>query len=123
MNNSRDYNLLKVEDFIWVIYVIIALANIYSNYMQEKNIEFPNTYNKNDIKKFNLTILITVFFIYVYFVVKSYNDVVYNYSNGKNYKAHISKLSLYASLLFVVAGLIFIYIEYKSGTDEDIAII
>lgn len=125
MNESdkRTYDLLKIEDIIWFIYLFIVIANLYSNYMQEKNVEIKDMYDKKAIRSLNLVVLIVVFIIYVYFVIKNYNDVIYAYKNNKPYKAYLNKLGTFASILFVIAGLIFIYLEYHSLDEEEIGII
>ena len=83
---NKDYNLLKVNDIIWVIYFFLVLGNLYSNYMQEENVKNNNSFDKKNIRSLNLTILVVVFTIYIYFVIKSYNDVLWAYKNNKPYK-------------------------------------
>ena len=121
-DHLRKYNILKKEDIIWFIYFFIVAAQIYSNYMEEENIKY-NTYDKKTIRNFNLVVLIIVFFIYIYFFKKSYDEVKYLCAQNKPYKTKLAKMGMFANMLFIISGLIFIYVEYNSIDDDEIGIV
>ena len=122
MDNIKKHQLeeLKIEDIIWIIYFFIVGANLYSNYLQESNIMDTKKTPKREIKAINLTIFIIVFIIYLYFLYVAYTHL----KEAKTEKQkELASLTLLGSLLFVVAGAIFIYVEYSDGNEEEIGII
>lgn len=125
MNNNsyQKYKDLKIEDFIWVIYFLILFGNLYSNKLEENNYLGKSYTNPKDISKINLTILISVFFIYLYFFYRSYRDYKNSFYMGNSRKKQLNGLVLLASFLFLIAGFIFVYVEANSIGDNEIGII
>ena len=69
-------------------------------------------------KNINTTILIVAFFIYLYYVILSYDAL----KNGKY--SFNSFLRLVGAILFLVAGGIYVYADYSSNNESvDIEII
>ena len=106
--------LLKEEDFIWLIYFFIIIFSLISN-KYEKSYLYTN--NKQDLEyasKITTTILIVAFFIYLYFVIVSYNniEVLKRTSNQKEVK--IAYERLITNIIFLIGGAISIYADYDS---------
>ena len=119
----KNYRDLKIEDFIWFIYFFILIANLYSNKLEEDNYTKTKYTDPKDISKINITILTTVFFVYVYFLFKSYNDYKDSVMSKKRKRIELNGINLFASLLFVIAGLLLIYVESNSMDDNEIGLI
>ena len=110
--------LIRQEDFIWIIYFFIIIFALISNYFEKIYLIDKDPSAREKFSHINTTILIIAFFIYLYNVIISYDDL----KSGK--QNILSFLRVVASLLFLVAGAIFIYIDFKSNTTErDIEII
>lgn len=125
MNNNfyQKYKDLKIEDFIWLIYFLILFGNLYSNKLEEDNLLNKNKIDSKAISLINLTILIIVFFIYLYFFYRSYRDYKNSFYSENERKKQLNALVLVASILFLIAGFISIYVELNSFGDNEIGII
>ena len=119
----RKLQLLKEEDFIWLIYFfIVTFALISNNY--ERNYIITNNQNSlNNSKRINSTILIIAFFIYLYFVIVTINNFDLLKRNASRKEVKVAFERLIANILFLVAGAIALYADYDSNTTgTDIAI-
>ncbi len=108
---------LKIEDFIWLIYIGIIFLSWYSNtlerkYFIEKNLQSKEKYR--DITTLIFTILVIV---YIYFLKDSYKGIKNLKPWDTSQKKNLTYLSFIASLLIAISGIIFLYI---SLTDENI---
>ena len=124
MNIGVKLQRLKNEDFIWIIYFFIAIAAIISN-IYERNFNLTNNINsQKKFKTINIAIFIIVFFIYLYFVLINYEDVKTLRKEATKKEVITSHLALIASLLFLIGGLIFVFVEINRDTpNEDVGII
>ncbi len=105
---------LNKEDFIWLIYIFIAVFAIVSNYYERKYVISKNKYYKNIYKKINIILLSIGLLIYLYFVIINYEDI-------KNSK--YGYLKEFASVMFLIGGALLLYIEYNNSTDIEEGII
>lgn len=123
-NTYRKYKQLKVEDFIWTLYFLILIGNLYSNHLQEDNYTKKKYTDPKYISKINTTILVSVFLIYLYFTYRSYQDFKYSYNTHDSpRKQELNAIVLFASILFLIGGALFIYVERNSIGDDEIGII
>lgn len=73
MNMNSEIFRLNFEDFLWSIFIILAVLNIQGDYDEKKYINSHNEIFRNESNSiFTLTLTIT-FFIYLYFLVRNYN--------------------------------------------------
>ena len=73
MNMNSEIFRLNFEDFLWSIFIILAVLNIQGDYDEKKYIYSHNEFFRNESNSiFTLTLTIT-FFIYLYFLVRNYN--------------------------------------------------
>ena len=105
---------LKVEDFIWIIYIFIAIFALISNYYERKYYYFKSVQDRKKYRYINITIFEVAIIIYLYFLYQNIQDI-----NNNQY----AFLSVFSSVLFVVAGAITLYVEYQHANDEDLGII
>ncbi len=113
MNDSiiKKLKELKISDIIFIIFIIVSISGIYANHL-EKNEELGKDINgKEKAHNIRLILLVVGLLIYLYFLqskVRNKNDAVSDFVNN---------LDILASILFVIAGVIFIYVEYKGEDD------
>lgn len=108
---------LNIEDFIWIIYIGIIFFSWFANSL-ERN--YFLTGNNNSKEKYR-TIMIIIFsiltIVYSYFFLDSLKDFNNLKETDTNKKKELITLSLIASTLILISGLIFLYIAYK---DEEL---
>lgn len=114
---NRRLKQLKIEDFIWMIYIGIILFSLYSNTFERKYFLYNDQKSKEKYRKITIGIFVVLVIVYTYFLKDSLEDV----NNIKPYdseeKKNLTKLSFVGSLLIFISGIIFLYIAYK---DENI---
>lgn len=107
MNNNT---IIDTENEIFYIYIAISILGLISNDLEKKDKEKYRGLNKF----ISIANAIALFIVYIYFFTESY----------KKYKKKPNKkrlLLFISSLLFLIAGLINLYVEikYKSDSDEE----
>ena len=116
MNNLEEkLRQLKIEDYIWVIYIGIIFLSWYSNSLERKYFVYNDMYSKEQYRKvmiFIFSVLVIIYFYFLYDSSKSINNG--ETENDKN----LNNLSFIASLLIFISGLILLYIAYN---DKDLA--
>lgn len=110
---------IRIEDFIWVIYVGIIVLSYYSNYLERKYYVNNDIDSKNKYRKIIVIIFSILIIVYFYFLVDSYNSVRDLNVNDNEKKKRLIYLSFLASLLIFISGLIFLYIAI-SDTDLNV---
>lgn len=104
---------LKIEDFIWVIYIGIIILSWYANSLEKKYFIFNDLCCKDKYRRVMIFIFTVLIFVYFYFLNDSYKDFR-NLSNKDSCKKqNLVFLSFVASFLIFISGLIFLYIAYK----------
>ena len=101
---------LRIEDFIWVIYIGIIALSYYSNYLERRYYVFNDINSKNKYQKIMIFIFAILLIVYLYFLKSSYDDYKDLNSNDTYKKKQLVTLSLIASLLIAISGILFLYI-------------
>lgn len=107
---SRKLKQLKVEDFIWLIYIGIIIMSWYSNSLERKYFIFKDIGSKEKYRQTMIIIFTILIFVYIYFVKDSWEDLksISVYDSEK--KKRLVILSFLGSLLIAISGFIFLYI-------------
>ena len=105
MNNN---NLINTENEIFYIYIAISILGLISNDLEKKN----KKKFKSTIKFISITNAIVLFIIYIYFIINAYKS----YKKKKNTKRI---LLLISTTLFLIAGLINLYVELRYMNDDE----
>lgn len=108
---------LKIEDFIWIIYIGIIFFSLYSNTLERKYFIYNDVKSKNTYRNITIGIFTILVIVYFYFLKDSFNDVKSLNANDTYKKRYLTKLSFFGSLLIFISGIIFLYIAYS---DENI---
>ena len=115
-SNIEKIESLNLDDFIWYIYIFIAVAALYPNYIGKEYYRTGNKKNFTEFHNINLVVLTIAFLVYVYFI----------FTNFKNYhkkKSINGMLGIISSILFLVGGGILLLVElYNARGDDEIAL-
>lgn len=119
MNNDVESRLreIKIEDFIWIIYLGIILLSFISNGYEKNYVLFGNEFDKKKYREIIIGIFSVLLIVYIYFLIDAYNGVKNLKASDTDKKKFLTSLSFLASLLIFISGAIFLYIAYN---DEDL---
>jgi len=119
MNSELTKKLkeLKIEDFIWVIYIGIIILSWYSNNLERKYYIYCDEESKYKYREIIIFIFTILIFVYIYFLKDAYDSVKELKETDSDEKKLLVNLSFIASLLIAISGFIFLYIAIR---DEDL---
>ena len=119
---SKILDKLKVEENIWIIYLIIIGLSFYSNSVERKYYLYNDLESKNKYRKINIMIFSIAVVVYCYFFQDGYNGVIsLKNCNDKN-KVFFNNASFIASTLILISGVIFLYIAIvDTNLDTELA--
>lgn len=114
MNNDKEREL-RVDEWIWVIFIILSIFNIFGDELEKKFYREKDISSKNLSKSiFTLTVLVS-FFIYVYLSYRKYQAFSRNKAEGKN--TDICEMRFFASILVVIASFLYLYCQLTDKED------
>ena len=118
-NNFLNEKLkqLKIENFIWFIYIGIIFLSWYANSLEKKYFIYNDIESKEKYRKVMIFIFSILIIVYLYFLKDSYSDLKSISRCDTNKKKNLTYLSFIASLLIAISGFIFLYIAY---VDEEL---
>lgn len=106
---------LRFENYIWIVYLVIALGNIWADELIVKSIEeHEEKYDKLAKIIFLISLIVTLI-IYIYFLNRNYND--YTNSNMKNKKTY--EIRFLGSMFVFVGTFCFLYFIIKMPSVEE----
>ena len=110
-------NDIKIENFIWIIYIGIIILSWYANYKEKYYLLYNDQKSKREYR--NLLILIFSFLIvvYFYFTKEGYEDIKNLNIYDSLRKRKLTYASFVGSVLILISGFIFLTIAIL---DEDI---
>ena len=108
---------IKIEDFIWIIYVAIIFLSWISNDIERRYFKFNDLKARDNYRKIISIIFTILVVIYIYFLMESIGDLKNLKPTDTDKKKFFVFLSFLGSLLILVSGIIFLYIALQ---DEDI---
>ena len=114
---NRKLKQLKIEDFVWVIYIGIIIISWYANNLERKYFIYNDLESREKYRKIMIFIFLILVIAYLYFLKDSYNDVKNLNPYDNEQKKNLTELSFLGSFLVAISGFIFLYIVIK---DEQI---
>lgn len=108
---------LKIEEYIWLIYIGIIFISWYANTLERKYFICNDLNSKEKYRKTMILIFSILVVIYLYFVKDSLDDYKKIKPSDSIKKKNLTYLAFISSLLIAVSGFIFLYIAFM---DEDI---
>ena len=104
---------IKIENYIWVIYIGIIFLSWYANSLEKKYFIYNDLCSKDKYRHVMIFIFAILTIVYFYFLKDSYQDFKNISKNDSCQKQNLVFLSFIASLLIFISGLLFLYIAYK----------
>lgn len=118
MNRKLDrLQDIRIENYIWVIYIIIIFISWYANSKEKKFILYNDEVSRMEYQNLLVLIFSILLIIYYYFTKSSYDDLNELTINDSNKKIILTYASFIASLLIFISGMIFLTIAIM---DEEI---
>lgn len=118
MNSKLDrLQDIRIENYIWVIYIIIIFISWYANSKEKKFILYNDEVSRMEYQNLLVLIFSILLIIYYYFTKSSYDDLNELTINDSNKKIILTYASFIASLLILISGMIFLTIAIM---DEEI---
>lgn len=107
---NRKLRQLNIEDFIWLVYIVIILLSWFSNNLERKYFIYNDHVSKEKYRKIIILIFSILIVVYLYFFKDSYDDLKNISSFDSDKKKELTTLSFIGSLLIVISGFIFLCI-------------
>jgi hypothetical protein len=119
LNRLKD---IKVENYIWIIYIGIIVLSWYANSKEKDFIINKNENSKKEYQALMILIFTILLFIYYYFTIDSYDDVRELTSLDSKKKIVLRYASFVGSFLILISGIIFLIIAIlDDNIDTEIA--
>lgn len=113
---------IKVENYIWIIYIGIIVLSWYANSKEKDFIINKNENSKKEYQALMILIFTILLFIYYYFTIDSYDDVRELTSLDSKKKFVLRYASFVGSFLILISGIIFLIIAIlDDNIDTEIA--
>lgn len=124
MNIGVKLQRLSEENLVWVVYFFIIIAALLSNAYEKYFLETGDLRKQKIFRTLNITIFCVAFFIYLYFVIISYENVQELRDNSTKKEVLSAHVTLIASILFLVAGGLALWSEInRENPDTDIGVV
>ena len=118
MNDIQDrIKTIKIENYIWIIYIIIILLSWYANSKEIKYILINDEKSKKQYQNLLIFIFTILVIIYLYFTKEGYDDINKLSIYDSNKKVVLTYASYIGSVLILISGIIFLIIAI---TDDNI---
>jgi len=118
MNINATLRNVEIENIIWLIYLFIIGANFISNYYVEKYMYTMEEKHRKIFRGINIGVLSVILFIYIFYVYNSYKGVKQDTEN------HLyNKLILFASIIILIGGIIYLGVEIYKNQNPEISLI
>lgn len=115
MNEELENRLKKIqiEDFIWIVYLIIIGISFYANSVERDYFLNNNKQSKEKYRELEIIVFTLVVLICIYFAVDNYKDLVKLNESANSDAIIYSYLTFVGSLAALLAGVIFLYVAIK----------
>jgi len=110
---------LKIEDFIWIIYIGIIFLSWFSNHLERTYFKTNNAEYRDKYRSIIIIIFSILIVVYFYFFKESLNDLKSLKKTDTNQRKILIFLSFLGSLFILLSGIIFLYIALK---DEELEV-
>lgn len=108
-NVFDEINRLNFEDFLWILFAVLALINVYGDYNEKEYLETNNNnFEEKSNKIFEITLIITLF-IYIYFFIRNYKA----YEKASTEEKNLYTIKLLGSSLLIAGILCLLYFQTK----------
>ena len=109
MNDRIDrLNDIRIENFIWIIYIGIILLSWYSNYKEKIYLLYNDEKSKKEYRDLIILIFSVLVIVYFYFTKSSYEDYIKLKDEDDDRKKNLYFASFIGSYLVLISGEIFL---------------
>ncbi|MBO4600962.1 MAG: hypothetical protein J5634_01860 [Bacilli bacterium] len=112
---------IKIENYIWCIYIGIIFMSWYANSLEEKYYVNKDIKSKNKYRNIMIIIFSVLVVIYLYFLIDAWESFKKINENTSQKKKELLTLSLIAAFMIFISGLLFLYVTYKDN-DLDVEV-
>lgn len=103
---------LNFENFIWVAFILVSMADIYGDEQLKKNILHHEQHAKEKANNAFLIAILASILIYIYFFSRNYYDY-------KKYRTKSYKIRLLGSILLLVGSICLLYFQGTTTSKVD----
>ena len=114
---------LNISNVIFLTFIIISITGIVANNIEKESIKSRNVKNPSTSHYIRVGIFFVSLLIYIYFVYRSYKNSKENENNVTFQETFLNNLNLLATILFLIGGILILYLELKDEEEEEIAIV
>lgn len=107
---SEKLKELKIEEFIWIIYIGIIALSFYSNYFERKYFLNNDLTSRENYRTLLIIIFSILIVVYLYFLKDSYDSLKQLKVKDTYNKKILTLASYIGSLLIAISGFIFLFI-------------
>lgn len=109
MNDKLDrLEDIKIENFVWIIYIGIIILSWYANSKETKFILYNDEKAKKEYQNLMILIFTILVIIYSYFTKDSYDDLINLNESDTEKKKILHLASFIGSFLVLISGFIFL---------------
>ena len=108
---------IKIENFVWVIYIGIIILSWYANSKEKKFLLYDDEVSRKEYQNLMILIFTILVIIYAYFTNDSYGDLKKLKDSDTDKKKILHYASFIGSFLVLISGIIFLCIVI---VDEEI---
>ncbi len=113
---------IKIENYIWIIYIVIIILSYYSNYKEKMYILYQDNKDKEEYRRILIFIFSILVIVYYYFTKESYSDYKEMENSSDERKKMLTFISFLGSLLVLISGILFLSIAIlDENIDVEIA--
>jgi len=114
MNNDIENTIkrLNFENFIWFLFIIISILDIYGDELIKKNLRYNDKKAIDRANKVFLGVIFVSVLIYIYFFIRNYSD--YKKQHDKNHE-----IRLIGSILILSGTICLLYFQLNNVTPND----
>ena len=99
---------IKIENFVWIIYIGIIILSWYANSKETKFILYNDEKAKKEYQNLMILIFTILVIIYAYFTKDSYDDLMNLNESDTEKKKILHLASFIGSFLVLISGFIFL---------------
>ena len=115
--NYERLKEIKINDFIFIIYIVLSITAIICNNIEEKNIKNGDGDTKI-ISSIRTAIVIVGILIYIYFTYTSYQNVKNPNKNTNEKDKKANNYVLLSSILFLIGSIIILYVNLLNTNEK-----
>lgn len=112
-NKSEILKEIEIENYIWIVYLGLIIFSFWSNIEERKYIIFGDISAKENYRNSLIIIFSIATIIFFYFFYSSYVSYKNLSKSDTESKKYFTIINLIATTLFLIAGILFLFIAIE----------